>query len=83
MHVSLTPTLEKAVRQKIKSGLYNNASEVMREALRLMLERESGISWLRSEAARGFEQLDRGAYLDLNKDQFLRRIRKKTRVRDR
>jgi antitoxin ParD1/3/4 len=36
MHVSLTPQLEALVRQKVESGLYNNASEVIREALRLM-----------------------------------------------
>ena len=36
MHVSLTPKLEQIVRKKVKSGLYNNASEVIREALRQM-----------------------------------------------
>jgi putative addiction module CopG family antidote len=40
MNVSLTPKLEAFVRRKVASGLYNNASEVVREALRLMLERE-------------------------------------------
>jgi antitoxin ParD1/3/4 len=40
MNVSLTPQLEKMVRDKVESGLYNNASEVVREALRLMAERE-------------------------------------------
>jgi antitoxin ParD1/3/4 len=40
MNVSLTPALEKLVRQKVESGLYNNASEVIREALRLMKESE-------------------------------------------
>lgn len=40
MNVSLTPKLEKYVRKKVASGLYNNASEVMREALRLLVERE-------------------------------------------
>jgi antitoxin ParD1/3/4 len=38
MHVSLTPKLEDLVREKVESGLYNNASEVIREALRLMHE---------------------------------------------
>jgi antitoxin ParD1/3/4 len=38
MHVSLTPRLEELVRAKVASGLYNNASEVVREALRLMAE---------------------------------------------
>lgn len=36
MNVSLTPQLEAMVRQKVETGLYNNASEVVREALRLM-----------------------------------------------
>ncbi len=40
MHVSLTPKLEELVRRKVKSGLYNNASEVVREALRLMAAQE-------------------------------------------
>ena len=38
MNISLTPELEKLVQQKVASGLYNNASEVVREALRLMKE---------------------------------------------
>ena len=40
MHVSLTPKLEGLVRRKVESGLYNNASEVVREALRLMVEQD-------------------------------------------
>jgi putative addiction module CopG family antidote len=41
MNVSLTPKLEAFVRSKVAGGLYNNASEVVREALRLLVERES------------------------------------------
>jgi uncharacterized protein len=40
MNVSLTAELEHYVRRKVASGLYNNASEVVREALRLHLESE-------------------------------------------
>ncbi|MCA0372318.1 MAG: type II toxin-antitoxin system ParD family antitoxin [Proteobacteria bacterium] len=36
MNINLTPKLEEMVREKVKSGLYNNASEVVREALRMM-----------------------------------------------
>lgn len=36
MNVNLTPQLESLVKQKVASGLYNSASEVVREALRLM-----------------------------------------------
>src|SRR5436853_379905 len=41
MDVSLTPELEKYVRRKVTSGLDNNASEVIRQALRLLVEREA------------------------------------------
>jgi antitoxin ParD1/3/4 len=40
MNVSLTPELEKFVADKVKSGRYNSASEVVREALRLLEEHE-------------------------------------------
>ncbi len=36
MNVNLTPQLEAMVRGKVAGGLYNSASEVVREALRLM-----------------------------------------------
>ena len=36
MNVSLTPKLENFVKSKVKTGDYNNASEVVREALRLL-----------------------------------------------
>jgi antitoxin ParD1/3/4 len=36
MNINLTPQLEELVRQKVSTGLYNSASEVVREALRLM-----------------------------------------------
>ena len=60
MHISLTPELEKVVRKKIKSGLYNNASEVIREALRNSLKQEAENEWLKREAALGFAQLEAG-----------------------
>jgi len=36
LNINLTPQLEELVRQKVSSGRYNSASEVVREALRLM-----------------------------------------------
>jgi len=36
LNVNLTPQLEELVRRKVSSGRYNSASEVVREALRLM-----------------------------------------------
>lgn len=40
MNVNLTPQLEELVRAKVASGLYTSASEVVREALRLMDEQD-------------------------------------------
>jgi len=63
MNISLTPNLEALVQKKVASGLYNNASEVVREALRLMHERDkrdaAKLERLRQEAALGFGALDR------------------------
>jgi len=39
MNISLTPRLEEHIRDRVASGLYNNASEVVREALRFFFER--------------------------------------------
>lgn len=41
MNISLTPHLKNLVKSKVESGLYNSASEVMRDALRLLEERDS------------------------------------------
>ena len=41
INVSLTPKLEEFIREKVSSGLYNNASEVVREALRLLVKRDN------------------------------------------
>ncbi len=40
MNVNLTPQLEELVRSKVASGMYTSASEVVREALRLMDEQD-------------------------------------------
>lgn len=51
MNVNLTPHLEDMVKKKVSSGLYNSASEVIREALRLM-EEQDRIRAIRLEALR-------------------------------
>jgi len=61
MNISLTPELDRAVKRKVESGLYNNASEVIREALRQSLLREQENEWLLREAAIGYAQLEAGA----------------------
>lgn len=64
MNVSLTPELETLVQQKVQSGLYSSASEVVREALRLLNERDTiqqqRTAELRREIKVGLDQLNRG-----------------------
>ena len=40
MNVNLTPELDEFIRSRVESGMYNSASEVVREALRLLVERD-------------------------------------------
>jgi antitoxin ParD1/3/4 len=51
MNISLTPHLEEMIREKIASGSYNSASEVVREALRL-LEQEDEIRAIKLQRLR-------------------------------
>lgn len=64
MNVSLTPELEALVNQKVSSGLYNSASEVIREGLRLLKERDDLRRIQREELRRdimlGVEQVRQG-----------------------
>jgi antitoxin ParD1/3/4 len=68
MNVNLTPELEALIQRKVESGLYNNQSEVVREALRLLAEqdrlREAHVGKLQSALATGLAQADRGELQD-------------------
>ena len=85
MNVNLTPELEKLVQEKVSSGLYNSQSEVVREALRLLIEqdrlREAHLSSLRASLAAGIEQADRGELLDGPRviGELRSRLRRKTK----
>jgi len=64
MNISLTPQLEGYVKQKVTSGLYNSSSEVIREGLRLLEERDA-VKNMKLEALRkslnlGIDSLDAG-----------------------
>lgn len=60
MNVSLTPELERLIHERVESGLYNNASEVIREALRETFLRERERDCFVREAAVGYAQLQAG-----------------------
>ncbi len=75
MNVSLTPSLEQFVRDRAESGDYNNASEVVREAIRLLKRTEERralkMERLRAAIREGDEALARGEFTDLNSNQEL------------
>lgn len=64
MNVSLTPRLQRLIETRVASGRYGSASEVVREALRLLEEqealREARLRQLQREVAAGIRALDRG-----------------------
>ena len=75
MHVSLTPYFESYVANKVESGRYNNASEVIREALRLLEAhdaRESAkLAILKAEVQKGIDEADRSDFVDIDLEDLL------------
>lgn len=78
MNVSLTRELEALVQEKVRSGMYHSASEVVREALRLLNERdqlrEARLADLRKEIAVGVEQAQRGEVTECDTPGDLREL---------
>lgn len=81
MNVSLTPALEKYIEQKITDGSYQTASEVVREALRLLADQDERrtleLDRLRGEINRGLTQVARGEVAPLDIKRIKARGRKK------
>ncbi len=65
MHISLTPKLKDYTREKVDSGLYNNSSEVIREALRLMVANDQKKALLKEAVSHGFEEIEAGDFTDV------------------
>ena len=83
MNVSLTPELEKFVSAKVESGRYNSASEVVREALRLLEEhdqaRSAQLSEFNQELGRRLKSLDNGNRI--KPEEARARLRRKSEAR--
>lgn len=64
MNVTLGTEFEKRIQEKVASGMYTSASEVIRDGLRLLFEKDmqkqQQLDVLRQEVAKGFEQLSAG-----------------------
>ena len=68
MNVSITPALERFVSKQLNSGRYQTASEVFRDGLRLLQEREAerkaALTEVRRKVADGLDAAKRGELLD-------------------
>jgi len=84
MNISLPPQLENLVKNKVESGLYSSASEVLREALQLLEERDQ-LDKLRFEALRSDIQkgLDSGEATPLDIEAIKERGRERLAAQQR
>ncbi len=68
MNVNLGPTFDEFIADMLKTGHYQSQSEVVREGLRLLKEREElkqiHLAELRKEIAIGIAEADRGEFVD-------------------
>ncbi len=76
MQISLTPELEARIKQKVDSGLYDNASDVVREALRFMeineaLVQEVKLEQLRRALQPGFEDAAAGRFCNMSIEEIV------------
>jgi antitoxin ParD1/3/4 len=77
-NINLTEHLDHFVKHQISSGRYSNASEIVREALRLLedqeQEREAKLKAIRQAAKQGFDEIDRGKGIVLKNKQAIGRF---------
>ncbi|WDE01658.1 ribbon-helix-helix domain-containing protein [Thalassomonas actiniarum] len=76
MQISLPLELEAKIKAKVESGLYDDAGEVIREALRFMDSHEKWLSEvklsrLREQMLPALNQLNSGKGLELSTEQAL------------
>lgn len=91
MTITLTAELEELVNEKIKSGAYKSADEVVMASLRLLKAREESVEALRREIMRGVEDIREGRFtelrtdaeLDAFSDQIIQQAQNKSNVSER
>jgi antitoxin ParD1/3/4 len=84
-NVNLTEHFDRFIETGITSGRFSNASEVVREGLRLLEQRQqedqARLEWLRGAAKEGFDATARGEYITLRTDEeidnLVRQIRRR------
>jgi len=80
VNVSLTPDIERRIRERVKAGMYGNASEVVREALRLYFARDDRKAWFEGEIQKGLDDVAAGRVYD-GSEEFWRELKNDARNR--
>jgi antitoxin ParD1/3/4 len=83
-NVNLTEHLDRFIQKRVTTGHFSNASEVVREGLRLLEQREqedkAKLTWLRNAAKEGFDAIEGGDSITLRSKRaiqdFLRQARR-------
>ncbi|MEA2514606.1 MAG: antitoxin ParD1/3/4 [Thermomicrobiales bacterium] len=65
MSIQLPPDVEASIRRKVQRGQFPDEGEVVREAIRLLDEREFQLDVLRAKIRVGLDQLDRGEGIEM------------------
>ena len=69
-NINLTDQLDRYVKTAVSSGRYGNASEVIREGLRLLQERQreehAKLQWLRGAVQAGLADIEQGRVIELD-----------------
>jgi len=68
MTITLPDELEELINEKVRSGEYKSADEVVMESLRLLKAKEEGIEALRREVMRGVEDIEQKRFTALTTD---------------
>ena len=83
MDVTLSPKLEALIRDKLQSGQYDSASEVVSEGLKLLeardRQREARLQELRAQIQVGVDQAEAGNLSPLCADELIKKARNQMR----
>jgi len=74
MTITLTDELEELINEKVRSGEYKSADEVVMESLRLLKAKEEGMEALRREIMRGVENLEQNRFTTHTTDEDLEKF---------
>jgi antitoxin ParD1/3/4 len=66
LSITLPPEMASFIRQKVNSGLYGSNSEIIREALRSMMDRDRRLERLDSAIAQGVADAEAGRVQDID-----------------